>query len=76
MRRIPKGTHCCRAPGCVVVITTNKLMCPGHWARVPKAQREELAEAFFRWQRAEEFGTVKALRAAQQACIDSLTEAE
>lgn len=75
------GTHTCRAPGCRVVIGKSKLMCPGHWARVPRMYRDALARVFRQWQRgADTFEggrlIVRALREAQQHCIDSITEGD
>lgn len=71
------GTHTCRAPGCRVVIGKSKLLCPGHWARVPKELRDNLTAIFHRWECGAdtiEAGrlTVRSMRDAQQACIDSL----
>ena len=68
------GEHECRAPGCKVVIGKSLLMCRHHWLQVPRHFRHQLERLFSRWSRGHlDFEGVKAMRDAQQRCIDSLT---
>lgn len=44
--KLKTDMHECPAPGCTENVDRNRLACPKHWRRVPKALRDELWDAF------------------------------
>lgn len=76
--------HECAAEHCSRMIPKVKLMCPAHWAKVPKALQRNLADAFAAWRRGADGGgttsdmiaanrkLVADLRRAQRACVDAV----
>lgn len=67
--------HCCKAVGCERRISVNKLMCAGHWSKVPKGLQGECYAAFSKWKKAMSVSATEAvaageeLRKVQEKCI-------
>jgi hypothetical protein len=58
---------------CGTTVRVGYLMCSVHWRKVPKPLQDGVYEALRRWDRSE--ATLHDLRAAQAACVESVTGA-
>lgn len=61
--------HECPAPGCKTEVSAAKLMCPAHWAQVPKPLQTEVYAA---WDRGRGRGSARHLHAIT-AAIEAVT---
>lgn len=64
------GAGVCVAIGCGDEIPLGRLMCVGHWGRVPSSAKRLLTVAWRDWQ--EGRGSLDDLRHAQFACVEGL----
>jgi hypothetical protein len=56
---------------CGATVRVGYLMCSPHWHEVPRPLQDGVYEALRRWDRSE--ATLQELRAAQAACVESVT---
>lgn len=64
--------HSCAADGCGIHIPVARFMCGTHWAAVPASTKTNLNLAFTRWLKERTLDSVKELREAQKAAVESL----
>lgn len=72
--------HVCMAKDCDRRLSVNRLMCAGHWDRVPKALKNEYAEAVHRVNKTAHLSAVEAAsieasenqRKVQDKCIKAV----
>lgn len=68
--------HLCAVRGCPHRIARVKLMCRGHWARVPGELRHRIWEAYRAWQHSPgDRELLDALTHVQQAAVRAVEEA-
>lgn len=67
----PPGSHLCPARHCRARVPADKLMCPVHWAKVPRPMREAVWST---WRKGG--GGTRAHAAAVRAAIAAVTRQE
>lgn len=67
-----ESLHDCAVPGCGRQISLAFLMCPAHWAMVPRALQQRVYSAWRVWQK--DFRSTAAAR-AHRAAKDAAVEA-
>lgn len=63
--------HSCAADGCGAHIPVSRFMCYMHWDALPSPSKAAINLAFSDWKKQPSLSSVKALREAQKAAVES-----